>query len=64
MKEAKILSEYVMVVAGQTGMHVMATSEEDARAQIERKMKVRPYAALALRAWIEQGRPVVKAVAG
>ena len=61
MKEQR---EYSMMIAGQKGPSVMAASEEDARAKIERKMKVRPYAALALRAWIEQGRPVVKAVAG
>ena len=64
MKQIKELREYVMLVAGQKGLSVMAASEEDARAQIERKMKVRPYATLALRVWIEQGRPVVKAVAG
>lgn len=60
MKQVKELREYIMMIGGQKGLSVMAAHEAEARDKIERKCNKRPYSALALRAWIEQGRPVVK----
>ena len=58
MKESKILREYHMMIAGQKGLSVMAASEEEARAAIERKLSVKPYASVKLDAWRRAGKPV------
>lgn len=52
------LLTYAMLLDGRDGMRVEARSEEEARAKIERKMAVKPYASVKLDAWRRAGKPV------